>query len=653
MNKLRRRLAFLFLIFIVVAGVIFAKLVDLHYTRAEELSKQAAAQSIAEFVLPADRGRICDSSGDVLAISTKRYKILGKPSQMEDIKDTMEKLHSVVEFDLETVTSQFQSQKNAEIFIPIIDNLNKAQMNLARDVVRNFALSGIIFDEIPTRIYPFHSLSSHVVGLTNREGVGYLGIEQYYNDILAGKNGLERITVDAWQNPLPKGYHSVLPPRNGKDIYTINSPIQFFVEQTIKETQEQVKAKSISVIVTDVKDNRVLSMATVPTFNLSDPFNHELDMTDTQWSRMSDQEQTDYFYQNRWLNRPIATIYEPGSTMKTIITAIALEEGLINEGTEFYCEGYKEVSDQKLKCISYPDGHGTQKLEEAFVNSCNVAYMEISEKIGRETLYKYFDKLHLFEKSGIDLPDESEPFYVPKKNVLQVELATLGYGHAINVNMVSMLSAISAVVNDGVYYPPYIATDENGKPLNEKAGKGERVFSPETSRKVRELMEKQASYTILYNKNVRIGGKSGTTVKFDNGAYDDKLIISSYIAYAPIDNPKYCIYITIDEPDIEEGLKTMYPPVKKILSNIFRMYAINTDTTETNAVVPDLYNLSVARAREVASWYNLEVSTNPENIDEEEEELYIVDDQFPKAGANVKEGFVIIVNAIKKNSEEN
>ncbi len=647
---MRGRLAFLFLIFIVLAGIVFARLVDLHYIRAEKLSNDSEKQSIVEREIKAERGKILDSNGDVLALSTKRYKILGKPFEMgdaEDIDYTLKKLHSVIDFDIEEVSKKLKNSPEQDIFIAIVKDLTKTERNLVSDVVTNFGLTGIVFDDIPTRIYPFHTLSAPVVGLTNREGNGYLGIEQYYNDYLSGTDGLEKFTADAdtVRKPLPNGYYHVVPPENGKDIYlTQNSAIQFFVEQTAQKTYEELSAKSVSVIVTGVEDNKILAMASVPTFNLSDPFNHDFEMTDKEWNTLTDQEKTNYYYQKRWVNRPVSTIYEPGSTMKTIMTAIALEEGLVNEASEFVCNGYRVVADQELHCVSYPYGHGTQFLGDAFCNSCNVAFMEISQRIGKKKLYEYFEKLHLLDKTGVDLPSEASPFFVEEELVGPVEVATLGYGHGISVNMLQMVSAISAIVNDGVYYPPYIATDKDGKPLSPIAGKGERVFSVETSRKVREFMEKQADRSILKNSSVRIGGKSGTTVKVVNGAYDDECIISSYIAYAPIDNPKYCVYIVIDEPDINLGLTTMYPPVKKILLDIFRMYAINTDTVEETVIVPDLSTLSVARAREVAGWCNLTLSTNPDMLDEASEDEYIVNDQFPKAGTSVKNGFVIIVD---------
>ncbi|MDO4754452.1 MAG: penicillin-binding transpeptidase domain-containing protein, partial [Bacillota bacterium] len=412
--------------------------------------------------------------------------------------------------------------------------------------------------------------------------------------------------------------------------------------------------KSVSVIVSNVKDNSILAMATYPNFDLDDPYAFGEDMDEKKWNSLTDQEKTDYYYGNRWRNIVISNIYEPGSVMKSLITAIALEEGLINENTEFTCHGVRKVADQELKCISYPDGHGTQTVQDAFINSCNVTYMQISELIGRERLYKYLRKLHMFEATGIDLPNEASPFHVRAKDVGPVELATLGYGHAININMMNMVAAVSSLVNGGYYIPPYIATDASKHPLREGALQPERVFSQQTSDTMKKLMESQTSHSLIYNKAVRIGGKSGTTVKIVDGEYDDDTIISSYIAFAPMDNPTYCVYAVIDEPDIEEhGLLTAHKLVKRVFADIFRLYSIDTEVTGRQEIlIPDFVGSTLPVAEELAKWNSLEVSTNPAVIDEEDRESYMVIDQYPAAGTLTKEGSVIILNVEKKSKNK-
>lgn len=655
MNKIRYRLLWLFLIIGAASGLIIYRLVQLQYTQAEYYASQAKKLHIESRVIPAKRGRILDSGGDVLAISSDTYRILAKLDDL-DVTATRESLgavREVVDFDVEAVMVKLIEAGQGQ-FVVVRSDISKTDADLVETKLRRYGISNVVVDTKKSRTYPFGSLSSHVIGLTNADGAGYLGVELYYNDRLSGTPGEEHRTVDGKRTPLPYGFHEIVYPKDGEDLYlTTKNSIQFFVEHSVKAMQEELGSKSISVVVSNIKNNSILAMVTYPSFSLSRPYDFGEDMDEAKWDKLTDQERTDYYYQNRWLNRIISSIYEPGSVMKTIVTAIALEEGLINEETQFYCGGVRQVADQELKCISYPDGHGHQNLEEAFVNSCNVYYMQVSELIGRERLYKYFRKLHLLEPSGIDLPNESAPFYVAERDVGEVELATLGYGHAISINMMNMVSAVSAIVNGGYYFPPYIATDEQARPIREGAGSGEKVFSYQTCEIMKRLMEAQAQRSVLKNEHIRIGGKSGTTVKVVDGEYDDKTVISSYIAFAPMENPTYCVYVIIDEPDIEKhGLSTPYRLVKQIFADIFRLYSIDTGSRTESTSVPDLVGGTLDWAEEVAGWSGLEVSTNPPIIDAEEKQQYIVVDQYPAPGTMVRDGFVIIVNIEKREEQE-
>ncbi len=646
MNIIRRRLSFLFFFVGVLGAIIVLRLVNLQYVEAEKYAKQAQELHIATRVISAKRGRILDSGGDVLAISSESYRILAYMDS-EDVSKTREILEAIKEisdFDVDAAVRKLIEAGQGNYAV-IAEDIPKMENDLIITLLKQRGVNNVVMDRQSKRTYPFKSLSAHIIGLTNSEGSGYLGAELYYNDRLAGAQGWERRTVDRDRNPLPYGIHEIEPAVDGKDVYlTTKNSIQFFVEQAIKGTHEEVGAKSVSVLVTNVRDNSVLAIATYPGFSLGSPYDFGPDMDEQKWSTLTEQEKTDYYYQQRWRNRVVSTIYEPGSAFKTIITAIALEEGLITEHSEFVCDASRQVEDRELKCISYPNGHGRQTLEQAFVNSCNVAYMQISERIGVERLYKYFRKLHLFEPTGIDLPNESAPFYVEEKNVGAVELATLGYGHAISINMLNMVSAVSAIVNGGYYYPIYIARDSDGTPLRPEAGKPEKVFSAETCEVVKRLMTAQAKISPLKDiETVTIGGKSGTTVKFVDGEYDDNTVISSYIAFAPMENPVYCVYVLVDEPDVEKhGLRTAYPLVRRVFEDIFRLYSIDTSSENRQDVeAPQLVGGTLEWAAEVAGWYGLEVSS--EIGEPEADKEYVVIDQFPSAGTRIKQGSIIIL----------
>lgn len=665
MSTIRIRLSMLFFIIGFLGAVIVYRLVDLQYINAGTYAEQAQELHIATRVLSANRGRILDSGGDVLAISSESYRILAYMDSLDvsGTRETLEALSEIVDFDVDEVVRKLVDAGIGQYVVVAVD-ISKMENDLIVTLLTQNGVQNVVTDRQNVRAYPFKSLASHVVGLTNSGGDGYLGTELYYNDRLAGEPGWERRTADRDRNPLPYGIHEIQPAVDGEDIHlTVKSSIQFFVDRAIEETCKAVEAKSVSAVVTNVKDNSVLAMATYPSFNLAAPYDFGDDMDEAKWNALTDQEKTDYYYQNRWLNRAISTIYEPGSTFKTLITAIALEEGVITEHSEFVCDAVKKVEDYEIKCISYPYGHGHQTLEEAYVNSCNIAYLQISGRIGVERLYKYLRKLHLLEPTGIDLPNESAPFYVEESDVGTVVLATLGYGHGISINMLNMVSAISTILNDGYYYPPYIATDATGKPLREGAGVGERVFSKETCDIVKRLMIAQAQASDLRKlENVSVGGKSGTSIKFVDGEYDDKVVISSYIAFAPMEDPAYCVYVLIDEPDVEKyGLKTPYPLVQRIFEDIFRLYTIDTGVHKgLKAEVPELIGATLEWAIDMAKSYGFEISTDigveieageGENGEAGDGRQYEVVDQFPSAGSMAQYGSMIIVK-IKEVGEE-
>lgn len=656
MRVIRNRIIWYFVMIILIVSVIVVKLIQLQYLDAERYAEQAKKQRLVSRVIPAKRGRILDSAGEVLAISSESYRILAKLDKLDasESKKDLNLIGEVVEFDVEKVVADM-IQAGVGNYVVVKDRISKSDIDLVNMVIANKGIQNIVTDKVNDRTYPFRSLGSFVVGLTNLEGNGYLGVELYYNDLLSGENGLETRTIDAERNPLPYGIHEIEKPKDGQDVYlTTKNSIQFFVDRAVKEFYTLTEAKSVSVVVSNVNDNSILAMSTYPNFDLSHPYEFGDDMDERKWETLTEQEKTDYYYGNRWRNLVVSNTYEPGSVMKSLITAIALEEKLVTPETEFSCQGIRKVADQELKCISYPYGYGMQTVERAFINSCNVTYMQISERIGRERLYKYLRKLHMVDATGIDLPNESSPIYVEEKDVGPVELATLGYGHAININMMNMVVAVSALVNGGYYIPPYIATTADKVPLKADALRKERVFSKETSDTMRRLMEAQTANTLIYNEAVRIGGKSGTTVKIVDGAYDDDTIISSYIAFAPMENPTYCVYAVIDEPNVEiHGLMAAHKLVKRVFSDIFRLYAIDTEVRDgVRAQVPNLVGETLRLAEEIAGWNGFEVSTHPPVIDEEEKDAYVVTGQYPAAGVFAGKGSVMILSVEKKGKEK-
>jgi stage V sporulation protein D (sporulation-specific penicillin-binding protein) len=367
------------------------------------------------------------------------------------------------------------------------------------------------------------------------------------------------------------------------------------------------------------------------------------------WAAMSDEERVTYWH-SMWKNTVLSNTYEPGSTFKAITAAIALEENLVRMDDHFFCSGLIYVKGVPLHCWKFPGSHGDQTFIEAFVNSCNPSFVEIGQRIGESTFYEYIEKFGFTETTGIDLPSEANSITLPLDRVGPIELATLSYGHGINVTMLQMTRVISALVNGGTLMKPQLVKeiyDEEGnllqsfEPIFE-----ERIISEDTSEKMRVLFEaavQTGGGRNAYIEGISVGGKSGTTKKVVGSEYEDNVVISSFVGIAPMENPEFVILVTIDEPKNEvQGSTVVAPVVKSILEDILRYKNIIPDVKAKGQVsVPDLKGKTLAEAIKSLAALDLRYSTEPMNI---EDETVVIIDQFPKFGTEVEKNAIIILS---------
>lgn len=655
MKIIRNRLVFIFILVIAVAIVLFARLIQLQVIDAPELSKKARAQHIKKFPLPAERGMILDSEGAILALSTQVYTIWGSISDIAPsgdrvaaiplINKIIDEISTIVDLNREDVLRQFSNKDN--IVVKIKSDISQTEADLISSLVYNKGLPGISMETKNKRFYPYHNLASHIIGATNAMGDGFLGIEYFYNDQLSGSAGYELLTTDAHGKPLPYGYSRIVEAQDGHKIHlSLNNMIQFFVEEALLEAKQSTESKSASAVVMDIKENKVIAMASFPTFDLNSPYDIR-GLDEQKWKSMTQEEKTNHLFSNVWKNGTVSDVFEPGSTFKTLISAIALEEGVIDDDTVFKCDGHTDVDGVELRCSIYPRGHGRQNLEQAFVNSCNVSYVQIVNAIGKDRLYYYLEKLGLLGGSGVDLPSEGNSIFIPAKTASRVDLSTMGYGHGISVNMINLANAMSGLVHDGSIGKPYVCNAielEEGK-LKIIKSEREQVFSEKTVARVRSLLEISANAPNSPFKinAVRLGGKSGTSVKFVDGEYDMKTVIASYIGFAPMEDPRYCVYVAIDEPKVAEyGMRVASPVVKRIIEDILRYNSVLGEHTEKpQTIVPDFVGLSLGEAQEKVKNLPIKLSTNPIKIDNLKRKII---NQYPAKGTEVNEGFVIILN---------
>jgi len=432
-------------------------------------------------------------------------------------------------------------------------------------------------------------------------------------------------------------------------LLTLDDSIQYFVEQRLETALLDNDALSVSAIVMDPKTGEILAMASKPDFNLNTPRDYRDDMDADTWAEMNDEEKVTYWHR-MWKNTVLSNTYEPGSTFKAITAAIALEENLVRMDDHFFDRGFIYVKGVQLYCWKFPGTHGDQTFIQAFVNSCNPAFVEIGQRIGASTFYEYIEKFGYTETTGIDLPSEANSITLPLDQIGPIELATLSYGHGISVTMLQMTRVISALVNGGTLMKPQLVKeiyDDEGdllqsfEPIFE-----ERIISEDTSEKMRVLFEaavQTGGGRNAYIEGISVGGKSGTTKKIVDGVYEDNVVVSSFVGIAPMEDPEFVILVTIDEPKNEvQGSTVVAPVVKLILEDILRYKNIIPDVKAKGQVsVPDLKGKTLSEAIKILAALDLKYSTEPMNI---EDETVIIIDQFPKFGTEVEKNAIIILS---------
>ena len=644
MNKFRKRI-FLFYILLTIAMLaLVGRLIYIQVFWSDELTAQAKAQQDKNIVIPAERGTIFDRNGDKLAFSMKTYSIWAQSSEITKQNETAGLIAETLGIEPQPILDKLIG--STKQFIKVVSNITKSEA----DLVRAKGIRGISIAEDTKRIYPYNMLASHLIGIVNSDGDGFLGLEFYYNEMLKGESGLYHVTTDVYGRQLPYGEDNLEAPINGKSLMlTIDDGIQFFVEDRIEEALVGHEALSVSAIVMDPKTGEIIAMSSKPDFDLNAPRTYQNDIDDATWNTMTDDERMAY-WNEMWKNRVISNTYEPGSTFKALISAIALEENLLNLNTMFNCEGYKIVNGVKLQCHVYPQAHGLQTFEQAFANSCNPAFMEVGQLIGVDKMYEYFEKFNLFETTDVDLPAEANSISLAKEDVGPIELATMSYGHGINLTMMQMSRTISAIVNGGLLLQPQIVksiTDSDGNVVQSfEPNVVKQVISKETSDQVRTLLESSVlngGGKRAYIEGIRIGGKSGTSQKFTENGYVDDVVVVSFVGIAPIDDPQYVVMVVVDEPkDQFLGGAVAAPIVKNILEDIFRYKNIALDVTLKEEVeVPNMVGLTLEEA--IQKLDNIELAYSIEPIGVEDHTLPVTK-QYPAAGTMVDSDSIVFVS---------
>ena len=524
--------------FILGFTLLAGRLCYLMIFRSEELSKKALNIEQRERTIKAARGKIYDRNGIVLADNQAVCSVSVIYYQIKEPQKVIKLLSQKLALSEEEVKKKVEKVSSRE---KIKSNVPKS----VADEIREAGLDGVKVDEDYKRYYPFGTLASKVLGFAGADNQGILGIESRYDDVLKGTDGKILTLTDYQGIEIENAAETRVEPVNGNDLYlSVDYNVQCYVRQAAEKVLKVKKAKRVSVILMNPQNGEIYALVSLPEYDLNEPF------VLTKAYEAEGKNQNDKL-NDMWRNPVISDSYEPGSTFKIITATAALEERKVTLQDSFFCPGFKIVEDRKIRCHK-TQGHGSETFKQGVMNSCNPVFMEIGARVGAKDMLRYYHKLGLYERTGVDLPGEANSIMHKLDKIGAVELATMSFGQSIQITPLQLMRAVSAGINGGRLVTPHFALEKKNPvtkeiteyEYKEKAG----AVSKETSQTVREVLEAVVAEGTGKNGQVegyRVGGKTATSEKLPrrSGKY-----ISSFLGFAPANHPKILGLVLIDEP---------------------------------------------------------------------------------------------------------
>ncbi len=628
----KRNVFIVFLCVTIVASLLVGRLSYLMIFRSKDYAARAQDLHERERPIKAPRGLIYDTKGQIIATNKPVSTISVIHAQINEPEQVIETLSSKLGLSQEYVRKRVEKNSSLE---RIKSNVDKE----IADEIRNMKLDGVMVDEDYKRYYPYNDLASKVIGFTGGDNQGIVGLEVEYEKYLKGIDGTILTLTTAYGVEIENAAEERIEPKPGNNLrISLDINMQKYAEQAAKKVLEAKGANNVKVILMNPQNGEINAMVNVPEFDLNNPFTLTENMTkDIDVSLLSDENKQDLLNQ-MWRNACLSDTYEPGSSFKIVTSAAALETGVVELDDKFFCPGYKIVEDRRIRCHK-AGGHGSQTFYEGILNSCNPVFMEIGARTGIDNLYKYFRQLGLFKKTGVDLPGEASSIMHKKENVKPVELATISFGQSFQITPLQLLVASSAVVNGGRIVNPHLGMEvinSEGKTIK-KLEYQERTnaISKETSETMKFLLEAVVSDGTgkrAYLPGFRVGGKTATSEKLPRS---ENKYISSFIGFAPADNPQIIGLILIDEPvGIYYGGTVAAPVIAEVFDNVLPYMGVEAKYTVEEKeeydigtiIMPNLINLD-----------KKEVKKTMNDLDYKGEIYYlgegeIVVEQFPLMG---------------------
>ena len=657
-NLTNKRMLTLFFIFMfLIFSLLIVRIFFLQFVQGSELKYKASIQQTTARTITANRGVIYDCNGKVLAASANVDTVSVNPKNIlysnksEVPKEILaSKFSELFSLDYNETLNKLNEDKT---YVTIATKIQNAQIEELKAWLKECKItSGINIDSTINRYYPYKTLASNLIGFTGSDTRGRWGLEYTLDDILAGTDGKVIMLTDSVNSEIPNHEKTYIEAEDGSSVYlTIDVKIQSACEKYLEQAVKDNLADGGTVLAMNPSTGEVLAMASYPNYDLNTPFTPTNSTLLNNWENLSSEDKTNTLYK-MWNNTATQNTYEPGSTFKLITAAVGLEEGLVSTDTadNFYCSGAEKVAYTSIHCWRDYDPHKAQTLREALGNSCNPAFMQLGKTIGVSTLYKYYQAFGLFEKTNSLFYGEANSTFWNLQSIGEVELATMSFGQRFTITPIQLVTAVSAIANEGVLVKPQIVKQTvnptTGAITQTQTLEKRQVLSKETAQQMMDLMEyvvEEGTGKHAKVSGYTVGGKSGTSEPLDENTEEG--YVASFIGVAPVANPEIVILVAIYDPKGEsghQGGQVAGPVVSQILSEVLPDLDIassidshSEDSFNNYSLtqLPDVRNMTISTARETLKNLGFNV-----NLSGNEDTSTLIIDQNPKPGVSLIKG---------------
>ena len=649
----------IFIVTIIIFVLLISRLAFIQFVDGAYLKEKAYSQQAINQIISPKRGNIYDSTGKVVlassipvdTITINPTKIKGdNDEETTALKEKVAKgLSDIFELDYAETLEKVSSDSQVETIAKKVEQDKVTELETwMKD---NKISTGINIDEDTKRYYPYNNVLSSVLGFCGTDNNGIVGLESTWDSVLQGTPGKIVSSKGSDQEEIPNTEETYIPAENGSDItLTIDFNIQLIVEKYLKQACTNLNSKNGGTcIAMNPKNGKILAMASYPDYNLNTPFTPNESLA-TVYDTLSSEEKNNSLH-TMWKNKCVADLYEPGSVFKLITASVALEENITKTDIagDFTCNGYEQVADRRINCWS-PTPHGSLSLRGALEKSCNPALIQLGQRIGASTLYKYYHAYGLFDTTGSNLYGESNSLFTKEESVGDVELATMSFGQRLNITPLQMITAVSAIANDGILMKPTIVdkitNTDTGAVTNIEPTAVRQVISKETATTMKDLMRSVVETGSGYRGAVTgysVGGKTGTSEP--QPGKEDEGYVASFVAISPVEDTQIVLLLCIYGVERgQQGGIVAAPVVSQMLTEILPSLNISSDTTAQDnssnlTQLTDVRGKTFTEAEKVLSNAGFTVKS----VTNQDKNSITVSDQVPKPGVSLSKNSVIIL----------